>query len=347
MIERVIVPGDAAELKARQRVRYYPRQLMTADDMSQEQHYWREKLRRHNRFMHGWGVVCGLGVKQFGSDRYTITISNGYALSPSGDEIVVDEQLKVDLIDLWSEQNSPADPCTVPMGAAIGKHIPSLPTETTLFLAIRHCEHLESPIQVSPSSCGCVEMQCEYARILDACQIAILTELPTLYKNESQGKAVSCVPNCPASPQDDWIVLADIDANSAGKLTIKFTHRLVLPVDRATPCVETSKGSFPVEVMPEVGVSSHIESAQYINISREDGAPARVPVRFSVNAAGAGEGETLETLANREKSRRFFDPRTGEILSLGEIFDRTGVDKQTSVKSIEDINAVLRDKWLD
>ena len=42
------------------RLRYFPGQLMTADDMRAEQEFLLKKARRHNRFLHGWGVTCGL-----------------------------------------------------------------------------------------------------------------------------------------------------------------------------------------------------------------------------------------------------------------------------------------------
>ncbi len=42
-----------------ERVHYFPRQLITANDMTAEQDYFRQKQRRHNRFLHGsrGGVV--------------------------------------------------------------------------------------------------------------------------------------------------------------------------------------------------------------------------------------------------------------------------------------------------
>jgi len=39
--------------------RYYPRQLITPDDLTLEQNYFRDRMRRHNRLLHGWGVACG------------------------------------------------------------------------------------------------------------------------------------------------------------------------------------------------------------------------------------------------------------------------------------------------
>jgi hypothetical protein len=45
---------------ALERVKYFSRQLLTADDMTADQDYFRNKMRRHNRYLHGWGVVCGM-----------------------------------------------------------------------------------------------------------------------------------------------------------------------------------------------------------------------------------------------------------------------------------------------
>jgi len=39
-----------------ERVRFFPRQLLTANDLQQEQGYLREKQRRHNRFLLGHRV---------------------------------------------------------------------------------------------------------------------------------------------------------------------------------------------------------------------------------------------------------------------------------------------------
>src|SRR5215211_7302343 len=35
--------------------RYFPRQVVTADDLTADQEYFRERLRRHNRMLHGCG----------------------------------------------------------------------------------------------------------------------------------------------------------------------------------------------------------------------------------------------------------------------------------------------------
>src|SRR6266545_4007546 len=42
-----------------ERPRYFPRQLITPDEPTLEAAYFRDRLRRHNIYLHGWGVVCG------------------------------------------------------------------------------------------------------------------------------------------------------------------------------------------------------------------------------------------------------------------------------------------------
>src|SRR5512147_2416454 len=80
-----------------ERLRYFPRQLLTADDMRVEQEYFREKMRRHNRFLHGWGVVCGLEVvADAASGPMAVKVCPGYALGPWGDEIYVEEPIAFD-----------------------------------------------------------------------------------------------------------------------------------------------------------------------------------------------------------------------------------------------------------
>src|SRR5688500_18801799 len=43
------------------RLNYFYGQMLGVADFQTEQHYFREKLKLHNRYLHGYGVVCGLG----------------------------------------------------------------------------------------------------------------------------------------------------------------------------------------------------------------------------------------------------------------------------------------------
>ena len=72
-----------------ERPHYFFGQVIGVDDLEQEQLYHREKARRHNRFLHGWGIVHGLEVHAGTHGTGKVTISPGYALDRNGEEIVV------------------------------------------------------------------------------------------------------------------------------------------------------------------------------------------------------------------------------------------------------------------
>jgi len=85
-------------LERLRRVNYVTGQPLTAADLERDQEYFRDRLRRHNRALHGWGVVSGLDVDVHDDDgTVTVTVAPGYALGPQGDEIVVAEQVSLAL----------------------------------------------------------------------------------------------------------------------------------------------------------------------------------------------------------------------------------------------------------
>lgn len=74
------------------RTNFFAGKLLTADDLAQEQSYHRSKHRRHNRLVHGVGIVRGLGVTleaRPGGGGPKIVVSPGVAISPDGEELVV------------------------------------------------------------------------------------------------------------------------------------------------------------------------------------------------------------------------------------------------------------------
>jgi hypothetical protein len=74
---------------------YFAGQLLTAEDLSLEQDYIREKQKRHNRTLHGFGIVSGLRVSIAAG---SVVIEPGLALDCEGNELVVTaEQPKLPL----------------------------------------------------------------------------------------------------------------------------------------------------------------------------------------------------------------------------------------------------------
>jgi len=67
------------------RVNYFYGKLLTVDEFRAEQQYWLDTHRRHNRLLHGWGIVTGLAVAM--SARNAVTVEPGLALDPLGREV--------------------------------------------------------------------------------------------------------------------------------------------------------------------------------------------------------------------------------------------------------------------
>jgi hypothetical protein len=73
------------------RVRFFAGQLLSAADFEQEQDYLRARHRRHNRLLHGAGIVWGLDVvvDDHGSDGSQVVVSPGVAIAADGEEVVL------------------------------------------------------------------------------------------------------------------------------------------------------------------------------------------------------------------------------------------------------------------
>ena len=76
-----------------ERLNYFQGQLLSVSDLTAEQEYFLAKHRRHNRYLHGWGVVSGLKVTM--PDSSEIVVEPGVAIDCAGNEIHVGAQLRL------------------------------------------------------------------------------------------------------------------------------------------------------------------------------------------------------------------------------------------------------------
>jgi hypothetical protein len=82
---------------------FFAGQLLTERELNGVERYVIEKNKLHNRYLHGWGVVCGLDVYCDSCDPCErdgvqhVLVTEGYALSPCGEDIVLcrDEHVPV------------------------------------------------------------------------------------------------------------------------------------------------------------------------------------------------------------------------------------------------------------
>jgi hypothetical protein len=72
--------------------------LLTDQTLNDLDRYIIEKNKLHNRYLHGWGVVCGLEAVCAPCDK--VTVRGGYALSPCGEDIIVCNNVTVNVCEL-------------------------------------------------------------------------------------------------------------------------------------------------------------------------------------------------------------------------------------------------------
>jgi hypothetical protein len=248
-----------------ERLRYFPRQLLTADDMRAEQEYTREIKRRHNRYLHGWGVVCGCTVEQItGAKGEQVRVCPGYVVGPQGDEICINDCVDVDLKTGAHDQ-----PCSVRLPCPpIGEMPAARDGNVTVYVAVRYAECFSRPVRVHPAGCGCDETGCEYSRVRESFEIKVLWQLPQSHIDAQKDDTQWCntvhnfsdeqrrrhqlpVPPCPECVDDPWVVLATITIpinndpappHNTKPLQISYVDRRVL---LPTQCLQLVTLCFP------------------------------------------------------------------------------------------------------
>ncbi len=203
-----------------ERPRYYPRQLITPSDMTLEQKYFRDRLRRHNRLLHGWGVVCGAQVcrvpsaTQSAAEPWQVRVTPGYILGPFGDEILIEKDATVDLrTGKGAVAGGASDPWCAPVVVK--------PESGPLYVAVRYEEDMGRPVRVQPGGCGCGDSQCEYSRWTDGYRFGLLSECPigTQKPPDTEDLMRGLLPSCPSCPIDPWVVLAKVEVDDEGTIT--------------------------------------------------------------------------------------------------------------------------------
>lgn len=207
--------------------RYYPRQLITPEDLTLEQDYFRDRMRRHNRLLHGWGVVCGALVCPASTTDtngvvsltpWEVIVQPGYILGPYGDEIILDCTRTVDL-RTTGVSGVTGDPC-VDAPDPWCSQVTVQRTTGTLYIAIKYQRSMTRPVRVQPIGCGCDDNTCECSRWHDGYQIGILTCCPDANQTPPKGDNLfkGDVPSCPNCPPQPWVVLAAVQVDSDGNI---------------------------------------------------------------------------------------------------------------------------------
>ncbi len=329
-----------------ERTRFFPRQLVTPDDLTQDQIYFRDKHRRHNRMLHGWGVVCGARVKP-GKERCDLVVESGYILGPYGDEIVIPDDVsfnacKQDLDgNAYSACGEPSDPWCRDVRAE------RRPNQV-YYLAVRYDECRSRPVTAHAGECGCSEPGCEYSRIRDSFTLKLLSELPESYRDMRMPNVTNlfrCSDGrpCPPCPDDPWVILADLTMGADGAVEVIdcYAHRryvvsftgfyFMCRPDYRQKEIGAIAGTYRPMMVDLRAQAENVTAARSVSVRVASGEWAALPAHFTVQP-----GETVSSFLVREGDRPYYDTSADETYTLKELYSLAGVRPDTVLYSDQD-----------
>jgi hypothetical protein len=141
---------------------FFTGKMMGTAEFMAETHFHAEKLRHHNLRLHGWGVVCGLKVRQHPSPdcrtRYVV-VEPGSALDCCGHEILVPSEEIIDIAGLPQVRQLARD---------------TLAHALQVCVRWRECPTEEVPVLYD--ECGCDDTRCAPNRILESYEFDVLVD---------------------------------------------------------------------------------------------------------------------------------------------------------------------------
>lgn len=207
------------------RLHYFHGMLLAEQDFRDEQAYFREKLKLHNRLLHGYGIVVGLGLTKemttVDPHHCEVYIHPGVALDCDGNEIVVCKEHPVGLKTRVEELKQlgyfkDLSDCSPPAGAK------------KLYVGIRYCECQSDPAPQYTSECSDDQLQPEFSRVREGFRSRLFTEkeLPPCPDFHSGREKTDCGQNddpcegalhCKADPH--YVILGCIEISGTNLST--------------------------------------------------------------------------------------------------------------------------------
>jgi hypothetical protein len=167
---------DNAPLDVNKRVHYSFGMVLGVDDFHQEQEHLAWKQRISNALLHGYGTVCGLHVTANALETdVEIRVSGGYAISPRGTWIWVDQDQCARLNDWLQANRDTFDP---PLEA--GNH--------TVYVTLCYAECEADLVPIATQSCVTEEDSRAPSRTLESFRIDFSLNAPP-QATEDQSRA--------------------------------------------------------------------------------------------------------------------------------------------------------------
>jgi len=169
MSDPIAVGGDSAVLDPRKRVRYTTGLVLGVDELTQEQHYFLSQHRGHQRALHGYGTVRGLGVhlRDAGAGP-EVVVEPGTAVVPSGATVRV-ATAQCARLDEWLARHREE----VAAGGV------------TLFVVLAYRECATDPVPIPGGACRTQEESSAAARVAEDFDLSLRLTAPAAAEEEA------------------------------------------------------------------------------------------------------------------------------------------------------------------
>jgi len=164
--------GQECEGGPLQRPLFFSGQLLTEEDLQLLSDYAATKMRLHNRYLHGAGVVCGLQVVCHPCGGGKVIVQPGAALDCCGNDIYVPCPVELDINKMVNELRLEkrggydcGDPCEKPCDDSPDDVRCIERAGRRYCLYIRYCEELEEPVTPYLTGGDCALQICKPTRI--------------------------------------------------------------------------------------------------------------------------------------------------------------------------------------
>jgi hypothetical protein len=146
---------------------YHFGMLLGVDDLETDQGYHRGKTWLHNAWLHGGGVVWGLGVS-IRAEQRQVVVRPGLALTPAGCEVYLDREYCVDIVR-WLEEKAPD---TLQITESNGDRLFTM----HVVIGPKHC--LDRPVPSIAEPCAAASSETDYSREVETAQLHLLPNEP-------------------------------------------------------------------------------------------------------------------------------------------------------------------------
>src|SRR5262245_54173321 len=173
---------DTAPLDPHKRVRYFAGLVLGPEEFQQDQLYFMERGRLHQRALHGYGTVMGLGVRvrDNASGRPEVLVDPGLAVTPRGESVCVPLAQCADL-DGWLAVHAAeipgmavGSPASPPGSPSIG----SPPSQLTLWVVLCARECATDLVPVLGDPCRVAQDATSPSRTADDFELKLITTTP-------------------------------------------------------------------------------------------------------------------------------------------------------------------------